>query len=63
MKFLFKNESLSFNEQNDVVLYIFWKLKQVNPDEYVQLKHKKRTGLITWILGWGIFSNSCILKN
>ena len=58
----FSNESLSFNAQNNVVLDIFWKLKQMYPDEYVQLKLKKRTGLITWILVWGIFSNSDDIK-
>ena len=54
---MFRSESISFKEQNDVVLDIFWKLKQLSPDEYAQVKRKKRTGLITLILGWGIFSN------
>ena len=59
---MFRNESISFDKQNDIVLDIFCNLKQLNPDEYAQIKHKKRTGLITWILGWGIFSNSCNIK-
>ena len=53
----FRNESIPLEEQNDVVLDILWKLKQPSPDEYARVKCKKRTGLITWILGWGIFSN------
>ena len=59
---LFMNESIPLKEQNNVVLDVLWKLKQLSPDEYAQVKHKKRTGLITWILGWGIFSNSCNIK-
>ena len=54
---LFMNESIPLEEQNGIVLYILWKLKQLSPDEYTSVKCKKRTGLITWILGWGIFSN------
>ena len=52
---LFRNESIPLKEQNDVVLDIFWKLKQLSPDKYAQVNHKRRTGLITWISGWGIF--------
>ena len=59
---LFMNESIPLEEQNDVVLDVLWKLKQLSPDEYAQVKCKKRTGFITWILGWGIFSNSCNIK-
>ena len=28
----------------------------------MQFKCQKRIGLITWILGWGVFSNSCNFK-
>ena len=56
---LFRNESMPLEEQNDVVLDILWKLKQPSPDEYAQIKRKKRTGLITWILG-GVFFLICV---
>ena len=58
----FMKEFILIKEQNDVVLDVLWKLKQLSPDEYAQVKFKKRTGLITWILGWGIFPNLCNIK-
>ena len=47
--------------KNEIVLDLLWNLK-LSPDEYVQVKCQKRTSLITWILGWGIFSNSRNIK-
>ena len=38
-------------------------LYQVNPSLHNNLSRMKRTGIFTWLLGWGIFSNArCISK-
>ena len=33
-------------------------LYQVNPSSHNNLSRMKRTGIFTWLLGWGIFSNA-----
>ena len=33
-------------------------LYQINPSLHNKLSHKKRVGIFTWILGWGVFSNA-----
>ena len=45
-------------EETELVLDGIWELKQMNPDAYLKAKHIKRVDLLTWFLGWGIFSNS-----
>ena len=33
-------------------------LYKINPSLHNNLSHMKRVGIFTWILGWGIFSNT-----
>ena len=33
-------------------------LYKINPTLHNNLSRMKRTGIVTWILGWGIFSNA-----
>ena len=40
-------------------LDVFMKaLYKINPSLHKNLSHMKRTGIFTWILGWGVFSNA-----
>ena len=39
-------------------------LQRFNPSLHHNISRKKRFGILTWILGWGIFSNAqSIVKN
>ena len=31
---------------------------KINPSLYKNLSHMKRVGILTWILGWGVYSNA-----
>ena len=33
-------------------------LYTINPSLHNKLSHMKRVGILTWILGWGVFSNT-----
>ena len=33
-------------------------LYKINPSLHKSLTHKKRVGIFTWILGWGVYSNA-----
>ena len=33
-------------------------LYKINPSLHKNLSHMKRVGIFTWILGWGVFSNT-----
>ena len=33
-------------------------LYKFNPSLYKSLTHMKRVGILTWILGWGVYSNA-----
>ena len=33
-------------------------LYKINPSLYNSLTHMKRVGILTWILGWGVYSNA-----
>ena len=33
-------------------------LYKANPSLHNKLSHMKRVGILTWILGWGVFSNA-----
>ena len=33
-------------------------LYKINPSLHDNLSHMKRTGIFTWLLGWGIFTNA-----
>ena len=32
-------------------------LYKINPSLHKNLTHIKRVGILTWILGWGVYSN------
>ena len=38
------------------------KLKLMNPKLHDKLSWVKRSGIMTWILGWGVYSNSCSIR-
>ena len=43
----------------DSFLNAFMKaLYKINPSLHNKLSHMKRVGILTWILGWGVFSNA-----
>ena len=48
---------LTPSEENflDILLKVLYK---INPTLHNNLSQMKRTGIFTWILGWGIFSNA-----
>ena len=33
-------------------------LYKINPSLHRSLKHMKRVGIFTWLLGWGVYSNA-----
>ena len=33
-------------------------LYKINPSLHKSLTHMKRVGILTWILGWGVYSNA-----
>ena len=37
---------------------LLYELKRINPVAHAKLKRFKRVDLLTWFLGWGVFSNS-----
>ena len=41
---------------------LLYELKRINPVAHDKLKHFKRVDLLTWFLGWGVFSNSHNIK-
>ena len=46
-------------EREEQILDMFLKaMKDINPKLHDKLKRMKRFGLATWLLGWGVFSNS-----
>ena len=49
-------EEMGFTEE------LLYELKQINPVAHTKLKRFKRVDLLTWFLGWGIFSNSHNIK-
>ena len=55
------NDTLT-TEQTEFVLDLLWELKRINPEAYQKAKSYKLADLLTWFLGWGIFSNSRNIK-
>ena len=55
------NDTLTSEELN-LVLDVLEELKRMNPDVYHKAKRVKRADLLTWFLGWGVFSNSRNIK-
>ena len=49
-------EEIGFTEE------LLYELKRINPGAHAKLKRFKRVDLLTWFLGWGVFSNSCNIK-
>ena len=50
-------DSLTPSEEN--FLGEFLKaLNRINPSLHKILTHMKRVGILTWILGWGVYSNA-----
>ena len=52
-----QNRELTPSEENflDTFLKVLY---QINPTLHKNLSRMKRTGIFTWLLGWGIFSNA-----
>ena len=52
-----QNRELTASEENflDTFLGVLY---QINPILHTNLSRMKRTGIFTWLLGWGIFSNA-----
>ena len=57
-----ENYNILTKEQTDLVLNVLWELKRIYPEAYKKAKHYKRADLLTWFLGWGVFSNSQNIK-
>ena len=52
-----QTQTLTPSEEN--FLDAFMKaLYKINPSLHRNLTHKKRVGIFTWILGWGVYSNA-----
>ena len=49
-------------EEMELVLDILEEVKQMNPEAYQKAKRVRRADLLTWFLGWGVFSNSRNIK-
>ena len=45
-----------------MVIDVLAELKHMNPNAYHKAKRVKRADLLTWFLGWGVFSNSRNIK-
>ena len=41
---------------------LLYELKRMNPIAHEKIKQLKRVDLLTWFLGWGVFSNSRNIK-
>ena len=35
-----------------------WALHKINPSLHQDLSRMKRVGILTWVLGWGVYSNA-----
>ena len=55
------NDTLT-KEQTEFVLDLLWELKRINLIAYHKAKRYKWADLLTWFLGWGVFSNSRNIK-
>ena len=55
------NDTLT-EEQTELVLNLLWELKRINPLAYHKTKRYKQAELLTWFLGWSVFSNSRNIK-
>ena len=54
---ILKQEELTPSEES--FLHAFLKaLYKINPSLHNNLSHMKRTGIFTWLLGWGVFTNT-----
>ena len=56
-----ENYNTLTKEQTKLVLDVLWELKRIHPEAY-KAKCYKRADLLTWFLGWGVFSNSQNIK-
>ena len=56
------NDTLTAEQTEFVLLDLLWELKRINPEAYNKAKRYKWADLLTWFLGWGIFSNSRNIK-
>ena len=36
---------------------------KINPSLHKSITHMKRVGVLTWILGWGVYSNARSISN
>ena len=49
-------------EEIELVIDVLEELKHMNPKAYHKTKTVNRADLLTWFLGWGVFSNSRNIK-
>ena len=45
-------------EEEQIIDEILRKIEEYSPEIHANLKRHKRFGLMTWIMGWGVFSNA-----
>ena len=50
-------QTLTTSEENFLDRFLKAMYK-INPSLHKNLSHMKRVGILTWILGWGVYSNA-----
>ena len=55
-------QTLTTSEENFLDKFLK-AMYEINPSLHKNLSHMKRVGILTWILGWGVYSNAQSISN